>query len=161
MRFTLSRLRELLDNEGLQYYLMPEHEGVMLNFRGDNARHQLIVLVEEDGEFLQFRSLEYLSCPANHPNLQATLKVLGECNYRLRAVKFGWDPRDGEIAVYVDLWVMDAEITREQFKRIVDGYFTIMDDQHPRIKAAIDYGICPDIDAMERGEEPGASTESP
>lgn len=144
MAYNLSRLRELLDAEELHYFLLPEREGVVLTLQGDNGRFQFTILVEVDGEFLQFRSLEYLYCPKDHPNLHTTLQVLGELNYRLRLLKFGWDPQDGEIAVYADLWMMDAEITEEQFSRMAQSYMSIMDSEYPGIKAAIDSGIEPE-----------------
>lgn len=155
MTFTLIRLRELLDAEGLHYFLVPDRDGVMLTLQGSNGRFQFTVLVEEDGEFLQFRSIEYLYCPQDHPNLNETLRVLGELNYGLRLLKFGWDPRDGEIAVYADLWVMDAEITQVQFSRMAQSYMSIMDEQHPRIREAVESGTGEEDSDREAKESPG------
>jgi len=153
MAYTLPELRELLEAEGLRYYLIPDREGVMLTLSGSNGRFQFLILLEEDGEFLQFRSIEYLSCPGDHPNLDATLRVLGELNYRLRLMKFGWDPRDGEIAAYVDLWIMDAEITNGQFGRMAQGFMSILDEEFPRIKEAIDSGTGPGSEEVEDDSE--------
>ena len=154
MTYVLPQLRELLDAEELRYYLIPDKEGVMLTLTADNGRFQFMILLEVDGEFLQFRSIEYASCPKGHPNLDATLQVLGEMNYRLRAMKFGWDPTDGEIAAYIDLWIMDAEITQEQFSRMVRAYMSILDDELPGIQKAIDSGIVAgDTDGQEEDED--------
>lgn len=143
MTYVLPQLRELLEAEGLRYYLIPDREGVMLNLKGEHGRFQFMILLEEGGEFLQFRSMEYLYCPKDHPNLEATLQTLGELNYRLRLMKFGWDPTDGEIAAYVDLWIMDAEITQEQFSRMAQAYMNILDDEFPKLQAAIESGVAP------------------
>lgn len=143
MAYTLPQLRELLEAEGLRYYLIPDREGVMLTLNGEFGKFQFMILLEADGEFLQFRSIEYLYCPKDHPNLHATLQVLGELNYRLRLLKFGWDPRDGEIAAYADLWMMDAEITPEMFSRMARAYMSIVDDEYPGIEAAIESGVGP------------------
>ena len=143
MAYSLPELRELLEAEGLRYYLIPDREGVMLTLSGSNGRFQFLILLEEDGEFLQFRSIEYLYCPTDHPHLDATLRVLGELNYRLRLMKFGWDPADGEIAAYVDLWMMDAVITNGQFGRMAQAYMSILDDEFPRIREAIESGTVP------------------
>jgi len=143
MAYTLSELRELLEAEGLRYYLVPDREGVMLTLSGSNGRFQFLILLEEDGEFLQFRSTEYLYCPRDHPHLGATLEVLGELNYRLRLMKFGWDPVDGEIAAYVDLWIMDAEITHGQFSRMAQAYMAILDEEFLRIREAVESGTGP------------------
>jgi hypothetical protein len=146
MAYTLPELRQLLEAEGLRYYLIPDREGVMLTLSGSNGRFQFLILLEEEGEFLQFRSTEYLYCPRDHPHLEATLKVLGELNYRLRLMKFGWDPADGEIAAYVDLWIMDAVITNGQFGRMAQAYMSILDDEFPRIREAIESGAVPDTE---------------
>jgi len=148
MAYDLPKLRALLDAEELHYYLLPDREGVVLTLQGDHGRFQFTILVEAEGEFLQFRSVEYLFCPKDHPNLAATLQVLGDLNYRLRLLKFGWDPLDGEIAVYADLWMMDAEITESQFSRMAQSYMSIMDSEYPTIRAAMDSGVEPE----EQGE---------
>jgi len=152
MAYDVPRLRQLLDEEGLRYYLIPDREGVLVNFRGENALFQVLVLLEEEGTFLQFRSVEYLYCPVGHENLEATLRVLGQLNYQMRLLKFGWDPTDGEIAVYADLWIMDAEITQEQFSRMAHAYISVMDDEYASIKAAIESGI--------GAESPGSGDDS-
>jgi hypothetical protein len=153
MTYTIPKIRELLDTEGLRYYLIPDREGVMLSLSGSHGRFQFHILLEEEGEFLQFRSIEYLYCPKDHPNLDATLQVLGELNYRLRLMKFGWDPTDGEIAVYADLWIMDAEITDAQFSRMIQGYMSIVDEKYPMIQEAIQSGVKPSEDSGEDEEE--------
>jgi hypothetical protein len=143
MSYDLPQLRELLDTEGLRYYLIPDREGVMLNLNGEFGKFQFMILLEAEGEFLQFRSMEYLYCPRDNANLDATLQTLGELNYRLRLMKFGWDPADGEIAAYVDLWIMDAVITQGQFSRMVQAYMTILDDEYPKLKKAVEDGVGP------------------
>jgi hypothetical protein len=154
MAYTVPQLRELLEAEELRYYLIPDREGVMLNLNGEFGKFQFLILLESDGEFLQFRSTDYLHCPRDHPNLDATLQTLGELNYRLRILKFGWDPADGEIAAYIDLWIMDAEITQEQFSRMVQAYMTIIDDEYPKLKEAIENGVGPgDSDDEDQGED--------
>lgn len=153
MAYDVSRLRELLDAEELRYYLVPDREGVLLNVRGDNALFQILVLLEEEGTFLQFRSVEFMYCPVGHPNLDVTLQVLGQVNYQKRLLKFGWDPTDGEIAVYADLWIEDAEITQEQFSRMAHGYIAVIDDAYPRVQAAIESGVGPDGPAATDDDE--------
>lgn len=141
MTCILPELRELLGTEGLRYYLIPDQDGVMLTMKGTEGKYQFKILLELDGEFLQFRSIDYLHCPQGHPNLDTTLQVLGEINYRLRLLKFGWDPADGEIAVYVDLWMMDATVTQGHFSRMASAFMSIMDDEYPRLVAAIEEGV--------------------
>ena len=154
MTCVLPQLRELLESEGLRYYLIPDQEGVMLTMRGAEGKYQFKILLELENEFLQFRSIDYLHCPQGHPHLDATLQILGEANYRLRLMKFGWDPTDGEIAAYADLWIADAEITQGQFSRMANGFMSILDDEYPRIQKAIESGVGPeDPEDEEDGED--------
>ncbi len=143
MTCSLSQLRELLDGEGLRYYLIPDQDGVMLTMIGSDNHYQFKILLEFAGEFLQFRSINNLHCPLGHPHLDAALQVLGELNYRLRLIKFGWDPADGEIVAYADCWIEDAVITQVQFGRMAGAFMSILDDEHPRIKEAIESGVVP------------------
>jgi len=135
-----AQLVALLEAEDLQYYLIPNREGVMLTFTGSGHLFQFKIYIELDQRFVQFKSVNFLACPMDHPNLLTTLKVLGEANFRLRLMKFGWDPTDGEIAAYADIWLMDAEFTEEQFGRSIRAYMSILDDEYPKFKAAIDAG---------------------
>ncbi len=144
MAMTLDQLRKLADEEGFKYFLDPEREALMMGATGINGRYQFVLLLEVDGQFIQFRSINYLYCPVKHPHLLEVLKVLGELNYKLRLAKFGWDPRDGEIVAYADTWVMDNELTQSQFSRIVHNYLPAIDLNYKRIKTT-----------METGEDPG------
>ena len=153
MTCTLPQLRGLLETEGLHYYLIPDQDGVMLPVKGTDESFQFKILIELNGEFVQFRSIDLLHCPQDHPHLHATLQVLGEANYRMRSMKFGWDPTDGEIAAYVDFWLMTAEFTQEQFGRNTEVFMSILDDEYPRIKEAIETGVVPGISEDEDSED--------
>ncbi len=151
MGCTLPQLRVLLEAEELRYYLIPDTPGVMLNVNGDAGRFQFRILSQDDGEFLQFRSDGYLYCTRDNPNLDVTLQVLGDLNYRLRLMKLGWDSTDGEISLFVDHWLMDAEVTQEQFSVMANGFMSVLDDKHAPLHAAIEEGVgleAPDGDSQ-------------
>ena len=152
MACTLPQLREMLDAEELRYYLIPDTDGVMLNVNGDAGRYQFRILVQDDGEFLQFRSDAYLYCTRDHANRDVTLQLLGDLDYRLRLVKFGWDHTDGEISLFIDTWLMDAEVTQDQFSVMVNAFMSIMDDKYPIIQAAIESGILPEAQSGNSGD---------
>jgi hypothetical protein len=153
MTLTMERLKALVEGEDLRYYLDPSGNKLFLNARGVNGSYQLLILLELDGRFIQFRSLNYQSCPEGHENLDATLRVLGGLNYQLRFVKFGWDPSDGEIVVYGDAWVEDGDLTQGQFGRMVHAFLSIMDLNNARIEQTIQTGE----DPGEIGEGGGGS----
>ncbi len=144
MAMTIERLGELCKGEGVKYFLAPDKPMVMMAFGGINGSFQVVVPIELDGRFLQVRTIGYLHCPADHPHLSAVLAVLAELNYRLRMTKFGWDPVDGEIVGYADVWVEDGELTQNQFGTVLKSLVTAIDLNYKRFS-----------ETMETGEDPG------
>ncbi len=161
MTLTLERLKSLLEGEDLKYYLDPALDKLMLRAKGVNGSYQFLLLLELEGKFIQFRSMEYHSCPEGHDNLDATLRVLGALNYQLRFLKFGWDPSDGEIAVYGDAWVEDGDITQGQFGRMVHAYLSVMDLNYARIDETIRTGKDPGEVGADDGEGGGTPSGLP
>ena len=156
MTLTMERLKSLVEGEGLTYFVDPNRDALMMGAKGINGSYQLLILLEVEGKFTQFRTMNYLSCPVGHEHLDATLRVLGDLNFRLRFVKFGWDPNDGEIAVYGDAWLEDGDLTQKQFGRMINAYFTMMDLNYARIDKTIRTGKDPG-DAVPSGPGGGGS----
>lgn len=143
MAMTLDDLQGLLDEEGIKYFLAPNRPAVMAGFKGVFGSYQVLMKLEVDGTFLQFRSQAYLNCEVGHDSLGEVLKVIGELNYSTRLVKIGWDPSDGEIVAYADMWLMDAELTLEQLKRMIGNYVPAIDMAHKRLKETVETGRDP------------------
>ncbi len=154
MTLTMEKIKSLTEGEDLKYFLDPDRDALMMGATGANGRYQLLLLLEVEGKFIQFRSMNYHSCPEGHEHLGATLKVLGDLNFRLRFVKFGWDPSDGEIAVYGDAWIEDGDITQKQFGRMVHAYLTMMDLNFARIDKVIRTGEDPGKGGSDSGLPP-------
>lgn len=141
---TLDKLKSIAEAEGLRYFLAPDRPALLMSFSGQHGPHQVIMLVELDGRFLQFRTIGYGSCPASHPHLEAVLRVVGELDYKFRLTKFGWDPSDGELAAYVDLWLEDATLTQQQFGAMLRAFLPAIDQSRARIQKTIETGVDPD-----------------
>lgn len=144
MTITLDELKSLADRLGLKYFLAPDRPAIALGFTGMNGSYQVIMKVELDGRFLQFRTLGYDHCPADHPHLEAVLRVIGALDFKLRVTKFGWDPSDGEIVGYADLWLEDAKITQQQFATMLAAYLPAIDLGHARIAKTLETGVDPE-----------------
>jgi hypothetical protein len=159
----MERLRNLVEGEGLKFFLDPNRDALMLGATGLNGRYQFLILLEVNGEFVQFRTLGYHSCPADHPNLVAFLKVMGELNYRLRFIKFGWDPADGEVVAYGDAWIADGDLSQGQVGRMCKSFMSLMDLQYARINTTIQTGEDPGevdpIQAMGQVDDSGLPPE--
>jgi hypothetical protein len=139
----MERLEALVSGCDLRYFRDPQRDALLLGVTGMRGSYQFLVLLEVGGEFLQFRTMRYHSCPKDHPHVAATLELLGALNYQLRFVKFGWDPSDGEIVLYGDMWMVDGDPTQEQLRRMFNSYMAVMDLNHPRIGQTIQTGADP------------------
>jgi hypothetical protein len=156
MALTLDDVEKLMRACKLKYFKDPERPVLMFPATGAFGTYQFIVLLDVEGTFLQFRTINYLHCPPDHPYNHVVLKVMGEMNYRRRTVKFGWDPTDGEIVAYADLWVMDTAVTQAQFERMLSSFMPGVDMGSERIKRTMETGKDPgDIEAEKVLEEAG------
>lgn len=144
MAMTLDELKKLFEAEDIKYFVDPNRAALLASFRGiGDDSHRVLAKLELDGMFLQFRTIGWLSCPDDHPSLTAVLKVIGAENYRRRLVKLGWDPADGELVAYADVWLMDGKLTKQQFSRILHNYLPVMDLGYLRLKKTIETGHDP------------------
>lgn len=143
MALTMEGLKALVEGEDFKYFLDPNRDAVMMGVTGLNGRYQLLILLAVEGKFIQFRTMGYHSCPLDHEHLEATLKVLGDLNFHLRFLKFGWDPSDGEVSVFGDAWIEDGTLTQKQFGRMAHAYLSMMDLNYARIDKVIQTGEDP------------------
>jgi len=143
MAMTIDRLKELCEGEDLKYFLAPDRPMVTLGFGGSTGRFQFVIPIELDGRFLQIRTTGYLSCPASHAHVNTVLTILGALNYQLRMTKFGWDPEDGEITAFADVWIEDGDLTQKQFGTLMKSTLAAVVVNHKRISGAIETGVDP------------------
>jgi len=143
MAITFEKLQERMKAQGLRYFIAPDQPMLRLGVGGLFGNYDIAVLLLDDGQFLQFRTVNYHSCPRQHPHLDAVLRLLGEINFQKRLVKFGWDPSDGEIMAYADAWLMDNDITQEQFARVLANFLPSIDLSSARIARVLETGADP------------------
>lgn len=143
MAMTLDDMKKLLEEEDIRYFVAPDRPALLATFRGMGDPHRVLFKLELDGKFLQIRTIGWLSCPDDHASLSGVLKAIGAENYLRRLVKLGWDPRDGEIVAYADVWLMDGKLTQQQFSRILHNYLPVIDMAYRRLEEAIETGRDP------------------
>jgi hypothetical protein len=141
---TIDELKSRADQQGLKYFVAPDRPALMMGFGGVAGSYQVIMLVELDGRFLQFRTVGYDKCPSEHPHIEAVLRVIGALDYKYRVTKFGWDPNDGEIVGYADLWLEDAKLTQQQFAMMLGSFIPAIDQGHARISKTMESGVDPE-----------------
>ena len=140
MSISFSELQQLLRGEDIRFFVEPGAPRALFAASGLHGSYNVAVMLELDGEFLQLRALQYLRCAADHPHLLAVLKTIAHINYQKRLVKFAWDPADGEVTLYADLWVSDGTVTQGQFNRLTGSFLRALDLSFPAIKAALETG---------------------
>lgn len=150
-------LKKLADGHSLKYFTSPAAPQLLAIFGGLFGNYQVTMTVQSEGEFLQFRTQAYLTCKADHPWLKEVLRAIAHINCQKRMTKFGWDPGDGEIMAFADIWVMDGALTQKQFDRIVGGFIPTIDVGYGRLRQIISTGNDPGDD----GALLGASGASP
>ena len=97
MALTFAQLQELVKNENVHYFIAPDRPVVRFGIRGMFGQYEIVISLQDDGKFIQFRTVGYLNCLANNANLNAVLQTLATINFTKRLVKYAWDSSDGEI----------------------------------------------------------------
>lgn len=143
MAMTLEELQKRFTEQGVSVFLAPDRPALLTSFRGINGSYQVVALLEIDGTFLQLRSLDWLHCPEGHPSLPTVLRALGDLNYTHRLVKIGWNPANGELTAYADVWIEDGTLTSGQFARFLGVYLPVMDLSYGRLQRTIATGTDP------------------
>ena len=140
MALSFDQLKDMMNKEGLQYFVHASEPSIMFAAGGANGSYQFVMSLAHDGQFFQLRTLNYLHCPAEHRSLPAVLQALASVNYDKRLLKFGWGGNTGEVVAYADAWLMDGTLTQAQLNRILANYASVVDLSFPRLRAALETG---------------------
>lgn len=141
MSATIQNIRDFLGEKNVKFMFDPDKEVFIMSF----APNVLLVRLEEHGEFLQFRTLNFYQYKEGKYK-QALLQMLSHINYQRKLVKFGYDPDDGEVNCCVDLPIEDATLTSTQFFRCMAALLEALEDARKRLEKI-----------METGKDPGPS----
>lgn len=143
MSISLDELKDLLTQHKVRYFVDPDHDALLGLFGGYHGSYKVVFEVDLDGTFLQLKTLGYVQCPTTHPHCRVVLELLGLLNYSYRSTKFAWDPRDGEIVGYVDLWLEDARVTLLQLAANLGILLRTIDRAFYRLNGIMETGVDP------------------
>lgn len=143
MAISFTEIRAYLDADGIRYFISPDQPVLFLGMTGLTGSFRILIHLDVEGQFLQFRTLGFGSCPPGHPHQPALTRVLSEVNARRRFVKFAWDASDGEVIAYGDHWIMDGTITHAQFHQMFGNFMSVVDLDNRRIATVIGEGTDP------------------
>lgn len=149
MPIPFTELQQIVAREGLRFFLAPDRPVIQLGIGGVFGNYMLVIQLQDDGQFIQFRTVSYLQCPADHPYLGVVLQTMLTMNYEKRLVKFAWDKQDGEIVAYADMWLMDNALTQAQFSRMMHNFVPAIDIGWGRLKAVLETGSDPGNEGMQ------------
>jgi hypothetical protein len=162
MAIKIQQLQDLMKKEGLQFFVSPDQPMLRFGIRGQFGAHDIVVHLQDEGRFLQFRTISLLICPKDHPHAAAVHRLLLRLNYETRLVKYGWDANDGEVVAYADAWLMDNKPTQEQFSRMVHNFLPAIDMACQRLRTTLETGTDPgDQDLLEALKRAAAAAGRP
>lgn len=146
MAVSLDDLRRLLDKAGFDHVDGPE--GTLL-FRVEAGDEPVNMVLDRpsEGHIVQFRTLNLLTAEPG-PHRLTLLTALATANDKLKLVKFGLDPEDGEVCGYIDLVVGGGTLTEQQFVRCLQSLLHMVGRAATRFRTIIS-----------TGEDPGLVTE--
>ncbi len=90
-------------------------------------------LVSEDGTMFQLRTVG-LFRDGDRDNTLAVQSLLLDLNRRYKMVKFVYDPTDGEVVAWVDVYLGQGELTSVQVDRCLTTLSTVALPQRDRIR---------------------------
>ena len=138
-----TELRHLLEECGLKCIDGRDSNLLgLLEFNGEKI--PLVIACEADGMVVKLRTFELLSAPAASYR-RALLSALLEINYRVKLVKFGFSPEDGEVSACIDLPLSGARLTQKQVDRCLRQMRRTLAAHLPRLREIVITGIDPGL----------------
>jgi hypothetical protein len=112
MSILLNELKSLLEAGANRIYSDGE-ESLLFPFDHDYQIFNVIVRIMDDGDYVQF-SIQSLMNLRDVQNRENVLCALLDINRRVKALKFCYDPSDGEVSATVEIPVEDSTLTGRQ-----------------------------------------------
>ena len=140
MALTFDELKKLMAGAGLPYFLDPHQPVLVCLIPDQDDTYQVAAILDAEHGFLQLRTVNLFQCIAEHVHAVPVLKVIGEFNYRARFIKLGWEPLNGEIAAYGDLFIFETKPTQEQFNFMLGAFLQQLHQIYPRLKQVLETG---------------------
>jgi hypothetical protein len=140
MAMKLEELGGLMSAIGYRYLRDPDPPILVAIYDYEDDKVQIHLRLDIDGQYLQIRAPNLLSCVKDHRHLPALLAAITSFNGRCRSVRFTWDPSDGEIAAFTDAWPMDGKLTALQLQRLINLLVVTVNASRPRLRGVLETG---------------------
>ena len=133
--------RNVFDERGWGYRLVPEHDALRFPFRGDDDQWECFVKADDEDR----RLAVYSVCPFNVPEEQrgATAELLSRINYGLVIGNFEMDLDDGQVRFKTSIDVQGTELSEAHVERLVFPNLRTMNIYLGAITAMVGGGLSP------------------
>jgi len=137
LAITIDQVAEALRSQALRFKKISDREILFLLGVGTVELKMVIQLVE-DGEYLDVSAIGLGTCKQDNPRLEAVLEKLVHLNNRYKAVKFCWDPSDGEIRARIAIPFEDnSQLPTTQLQAIIELMAVIVGRVWPEVQEAL------------------------
>ena len=155
MATTINTISDFLDERNVKHKVEHEQEVVFANWQikeaGENGLN-IVFDLQENGEFLMISALRILECPTDHENLAAVLQAMAESTWKVKMMRWEYDPSDGEIRASIHLPIEDSEFTASQLHRALGCILQMCGRYLPVFRKAKDTGIV-DLETEDQASE--------
>jgi len=135
-----SEIRNLMRECGVT--LTPSFGGIMAFVIEAQGKKLVVTINITKNEIVQFRTLEMMTVkPAQHR--PALYTAMMSANYQKKVVKFAFDRSNGAVVAYIDIYVGDSSITKQQVQRCVNAFRNIVIPTWKRFETVAETGTDP------------------
>jgi len=141
MAISESRLRSLLEECGVT--LLPATDSVIpfvLSHGGE--RLCAVAVTSNEGRIVQFRTVGMIETQGTRHRRELLAALLHAC-YEYKLVKFAFDHDNGEVLAYIDLFLDEAQLTKQQCQRCINALRNVVLGNKDRFQKIIDTGQDP------------------
>jgi hypothetical protein len=115
MATTVGEVKAMLETDSATIF-SDGNETLLYWFAHKGQSFNILCEVAEEGEYVRF-TLPFLLSLADVAEREGALAALLETNRRVKALKLGCDPTDGEVSATVEFLVEDGALTESQVHR--------------------------------------------
>ncbi|MCX6359592.1 MAG: YbjN domain-containing protein [Armatimonadetes bacterium] len=139
MSTTLKKVVRLLSEAGWHAYTSGDDTAVIMTVCGDRTQ-PVVAELHEDGRYLRFIARWFMVLPEGDKR-EALLAKLLQRNCQLKLLKFGLDPRDGEVTAEVSLPLMGGKLRPDQLNRVLWTMNEVLPEQRATLLEFLETGV--------------------
>jgi len=141
MSLALDELKAILKTDTNRVFT-DEANSLLYPFAHNGQIFNVLIDLQEEGEYVHF-SIHFLLNIREVENRENVLIALLELNRRLKALKYCYDPSDGEVSVAIEIPLEDGTLTMQQVHRCMYTLTEIAMRERDNLVTLIKTGVYP------------------